>query len=127
MFDFKKKAEEIRQRRKEPPPELSEEDKDGQAASGIMMVSTFAIMFFVLLSVPAQAAGGDPVATINNLSSFIFGAIRAIGIILLGFGVVQIGLSLKSHDASQRANGFMTFFGGIVITFAKNILDLILG
>lgn len=126
MIDFKKKAEEIRQKRKEPPPELSEEDQDGRAASGIMMVSTFAIMFFVLLSVPAHAAGGDPVATINNLSTFIFGAIRAIGIILLGFGVVQIGLSLKSHDASQRANGFLTFFGGLLIAFSKTILDLIL-
>lgn len=28
--------------------------------------------------------------------------------ILLGWGVVQIGLALKSHDPSQRANGFMT-------------------
>ena len=27
--------------------------------------------------------------------------------ILLGFGIVQIGLSLKSHDPSQRANGFL--------------------
>ena len=43
--------------------------------------------------------------------------------ILLGFGVVQIGLSLKSHDASQRANGFMTMAGGIMITFTKEILN----
>ena len=53
-------------------------------------------------------------------------AIKAIGMILLGFGIVQIGLSLKSHDASQRANGFLTFFGGVIIAFAKDILDLIL-
>ena len=45
--------------------------------------------------------------------------------ILLGFGIVQIGLSLKSHDPSQRANGFLTLAGGIVITFAKEILNLI--
>ena len=49
-----------------------------------------------------------------------------IGLILLGFGIVQIGLSLKSHDASQRANGFLTFFGGVIIAFAKDILDLIM-
>ena len=52
--------------------------------------------------------------------------VKAIGAILLGFGLVQIGLALKSHDAGQRAQGFMTFFGGIVIYFAKDILDLIL-
>lgn len=40
----------------------------------------------------------------NNMSDFIFGFIRAIGLILLGFGIVQVGLSLKSHDPSQRAN-----------------------
>ena len=51
----------------------------------------------------------------------------AIGLILLGFGIVQVGLSLKSHDPSQRANGFLTLAGGIIITFAKEILDLIMG
>ena len=71
-------------------------------------------------------AAGDPLSTINSLSDFIFSAIKAIGLILLGFGIVQIGLSLKSHDASQRANGFLTFFGGVIIAFAKEILDTIL-
>ncbi len=71
-------------------------------------------------------AAGDPLTTVNNLSNFIFSAIRAIGVIMLGFGIVQIGLSLKSHDSSQRANGFMTFFGGVVIAFTKEILDMIL-
>lgn len=68
----------------------------------------------------------DPLGTINSLSDFIFSAIKAIGFILLGFGIVQIGLSLKSHDASQRANGFLTFFGGVIIAFAKDILDMII-
>lgn len=63
---------------------------------------------------------------LNSLSDFIFSAIKTIDFILLGFGVVQIGLSLKSHDASQRANGFLTFFGGVIIAFAKDILDMIM-
>lgn len=72
-------------------------------------------------------AEGDPLVVVNNLSNFIFALIRAVGMILLGFGVVQVGLSLKSHDPSQRANGFLTVAGGIVITFAKEILNLIVG
>lgn len=72
-------------------------------------------------------ADGDPMTTVNNLSNFIFGLIRAIGMIILGFGVVQIGLSLKSHDPSQRANGFLTLAGGVIITFTKEILNLIAG
>ena len=71
-------------------------------------------------------ASGDPLTSINNLSDFVFSAIKAIGAILLGFGIVQIGLALKSHDAGQRAQGFMTFFGVVVIYFAKDILDMIL-
>lgn len=72
-------------------------------------------------------AASDPLTVINNLSDFIFGLIRAIGMILLGFGIVQIGLSLKSHDPSQRANGFLTLAGGVIITFAKEIVTLITG
>ena len=70
---------------------------------------------------------GDPITVINNLSDFMFGLIRAVGMIIMGFAVVQIGLSLKSHDPTQRANGFLTLAGGVVITFAKEILNLITG
>ena len=72
-------------------------------------------------------AANDPITVVNNLSDFIFGLVRAVGMIMLGFGIVQIGLSLKSHDPSQRANGFLTLAGGVVITFAKEILTLITG
>lgn len=65
--------------------------------------------------------------TYPNLSEFIFSLIRAIGLILLGFGILQLGLSLKSHDPSRRANGMLTIAGGIVITFTKEILTLITG
>lgn len=78
----------------------------------------------IVMALPVYA--DDPLATINALSDFVFSAIKAIGAILLGFGIVQIGLALKSHDAGQRAQGFMTFFGGVVIYFAKDILDMIL-
>lgn len=78
------------------------------------------------LTIPVFAAN-DPVAVVNNFSDFMFGLIRAIGMILLGLGIVQVGLSLKSHDPSQRANGFMTVAGGIIITFAKEILNIIVG
>jgi hypothetical protein len=57
----------------------------------------------------------------NSMSEFIFSLIRAIGLILLGLGIMQVGLSLKSHDPSQRSNGFLTVAGGIVITFTKEI------
>lgn len=84
-----------------------------------MLVIYGGIVCSVTLGVQMVFAAGDPITTVNNLSTFIFSLIRAIGMILLGFGIVQVGLSLKSHDSSQRANGFLTLTGGIIITFRK--------
>ena len=78
-------------------------------------VSYAVIVFAMMWCTTPVLAAGDPLAVVNNLSDFIFSLIR-----------VQIGLSLKSHDPSQRANGFLTLAGGVIITFAKEILDLIM-
>lgn len=92
----------------------------------ILFILYTALALTANLTMPVFAAN-DPVAVVNNFSEFMFGLIRAIGMILLGLGIVQVGLSLKSHDPSQRANGFMTVAGGIIITFAKEILNIIVG
>lgn len=92
----------------------------------LFLAYVLSVLFLNFGATPVYA-DGDPLTVVNNLSTFIFSLIRAIGMILLGFGVVQVGLSLKSHDPSQRANGFLTLAGGIIITFAKEILNLIVG
>ena len=79
----------------------------------------------MLTATTAYAIGGDPLAIVNNLSDFIFSVIKAIGIIILGWGIVQVGMSIQSHDASQRTQGLLCLFGGLLITFAKEILTLI--
>lgn len=98
----------------------------GKKSKRTLAVYAALVLMFGCFTTTAFAAS-DPLTVINNLSDFIFGLIRAIGMILLGFGIVQIGLSLKSHDPSQRANGFLTLAGGVIITFAKEILTLITG
>ena len=100
-----------------------------KTANRMRRILLSALMVMILcasMSIPAFAAD-DPLAVVNNLSEFIFGLIRAVGLILLGWGIVQVGLSFQSHDPSQRSNGFLTLAGGIVITFAKEILSLITG
>ena len=72
-------------------------------------------------------ATDDPLQVINNLKEFMYQVISAIGVILLLWGIVQVGMAIKSHDPSQRANGFMTLAGGVIIAFARQILELILG
>ena len=76
------------------------------------VVAILALTMIMGMSMTAFAAGDDPLTVVNNLSDFIFGLIRAVGLILLGWGIVQVGLSLQSHDPSQRSNGFLTLAGG---------------
>lgn len=114
---------------KKTKKETSKLPMTGKVRKGFRTYCTIVLCMALVgaMTMTAFAANGDPLSVINNLSDFIFGLIRAIGLILLGFGIVQVGLSLKSHDPSQRANGFLTLAGGVIITFAKEILNLITG
>lgn len=87
-------------------------------------IITTVILSVGLLTIPALA-DSDPLTIVNNLSDFIFSCIKAVGIIILGWGVVQVGMSVQSHDASQRTQGFLCLFGGLLIAFAKEILALV--
>ncbi len=103
-------------------------DRLGEKGVRRFRKASFAVMICAIAGTSTVVlAADDPLSVVNNLSNFIFGLIRAVGMIILGFSIVQIGLSIKSHDPSQRANGFLTLAGGIVITFAKEILSMITG
>ena len=77
-----------------------------------------------VVMVPVCAAS-DAEKAIKNMSDIIFGIIRAIGVILAGWGLVQVGMSFQSHDPSQRSQGFLCLAGGLIIVFAKSILQAI--
>ena len=87
------------------------------------------LLLAIVLSVCTNQvyAASDPISVVNNLSDFIFTLTRGIGSIILTFSVIQIGMSFKSHDPSQRANGIMSFGGVLIITFSKEILNKIAG
>ena len=57
--------------------------------------------------------------------TLLFSIIKALGVIILGWGIVQVGMSIQSHDASQRTQGFLGLFGGLMNAFAKEILSAI--
>ncbi len=107
---------------------LNNKEQDrGYKRGRIIMAAYIGTVLAMTLGVGLVFADSDPISVVNNLSEFIFSLIRAIGLILLGLGIMQVGLSLKSHDPSQRANGFLTLAGGIIITFTKEILNMITG
>ena len=83
---------------------------------------TCAIVGCFMLPVMADS---EAETAFNHMSNIIFGIIRAIGIILAGWGLVQVGMSFQSHDPSQRSQGFLCLAGGLIIVFAKSILTAI--
>ena len=93
-----------------------------------MAAWTALVLSLALFTLPAFAAssgGSDPLSIVNNLSEFIFSCIKAIGVIILGWGIVQLGMSIQSHDASQRSQGMLCVFGELIIAFSKEILSAI--
>ena len=91
------------------------------------LISTVACATVAVFMVPVLATEGtsDAETAINNMSNIIFGIIRSIGIILSGWGLVQVGMSFQSHDPSQRSQGFLCLAGGLIIVFSKSILQSI--
>ena len=109
-----------------PNTALTRQQRRSRRARCLYTAAVLALSLCAVLTVPAFAAGGsDPLAIVNNLSDFIFSIIKALGIIILGWGIVQVGMSFQSHDASQRTQGFLCLFGGLMIAFAKEILGTI--
>ena len=108
---------------------LSSKDFQRRAKRAYAKLScvAFTMMMTVAPAFAAGTTGGDALSAVSNLSTFIFSLIRAVGLILLGYGILQVGLSFQSHDPSQRSNGILTIAGGIIIVFTKEILDLITG
>ena len=104
---------------------FSDDESIPSAARNVALFDTLAALLAALVIIPAMAAGGDPLDIVNNLSDFIFSIIKALGVIILGWGIVQVGMSIQSHDASQRTQGFLCLFGGLMIAFAKEILTAI--
>lgn len=94
-------------------------------ARRIYFSAVLAAALCAALAVPALAVNSDPLGIVTNLSDFIFSIIKALGVIILGWGIVQVGMSIQSHDASQRTQGFLCLFGGLMIAFAKEILTAI--
>lgn len=111
---------------KNPLNTLEQKKKTERRVKRLYSLASCLLLAVVVMTVPVFA-DDDPLAVVENLSDFIFSLIRAVGLILLGYGILQVGLSLQSHDPSQRSNGILTIAGGIVITFTKEILTLITG
>ena len=83
------------------------------------------LLFIACLAVVPAFADNEALNAVNKLSDTIFALIKAVGLICAGWGVLQLGMSVQSHDASQRTQGVLCILGGLLIYFVKAILTSI--
>lgn len=84
------------------------------------------VSLFFLLSMTSVSYGATGIeGSIENLNSLIRVVVKAIGGISTLWGVVQLGISMKGHDAAQRSTALLAIAGGLMIFFAPEILDSI--
>lgn len=92
----------------------------------LIIITVIVLLLGFKSNVYAQSGGGgDPLSVISNTTDYLFKVLSYIGTFMLGYGVVQLGLSLKSHDPSQKDTGIMYIASGAMITFTKQIVELI--
>ena len=101
---------------------LAIEKKKAVLKRYLLTAVTCAVVGVFMVPVLAES---EAETAINNMSNIVFGIIRAVGIMLAGWGLVQVGMSFQSHDPSQRSQGFLCLAGGLIIVFAKSILTAI--
>ena len=82
--------------------------------SGVALAAAFTVVP-ALAAETGGAAGGDALTAVNNLSTFIFSLIRAIGLILLGYGpVLPVPRSLPAlqRHPDHRGRNHHRFYEG---------------
>lgn len=76
---------------------VKSEKKNKSLIFNVITKGLMIIVYIIILNILQASqvlAANDPLSVINNLSTFMFGIIRAIGMIMLGWGIVQVGLAL---------------------------------
>ena len=90
----------------------------------VLVVAGVSLLFILAGTCTCYAAGSIE-GSIENLNSLIRVVVKAIGGISTLWGVVQLGISMKGHDAAQRSTALLAIAGGLMIFFAPEILDSI--
>ena len=110
--------------KKHPQPNTLSQWRTGRGRrlyfSAVLMLALCAA-----LACPALAADTDPLTIVNNLSDFIFSCIKAVGVIVLGWGIVQLGMSIHLTTPPSAPRAILCVFGGLLIAFSKEILSAI--
>ena len=76
------------------------------------------------LTMPALAADIE-IPGMDLLFGLLFGFLRALGVIVAGYGILSLVMGWNSQDTMQRITGFGMVAGGIILSTARLILTQI--
>ena len=77
--------------------------------------------------IPQMVLAEPVVQQLMKLDGLLWSVLKIVGGLAFGFGVLQFGLSMKSHDPAQRTQGLLFVLGGLIIYLAKDILTFVAG
>ena len=63
---------------------------------------------------------------LSRLNDIIFAILKMVGIALIAFGVLQLGLSFRSQNTEQRSNGLLSVVGGVIVLVGQTVADTIM-
>lgn len=87
---------------------------------------TTAAAICTLCAVPVFASdGGGVLSPMTNLVDLIFSIIRIIGAGVTGWGIFELATAIRSHDGAQKGQAIAGIAGGLLIIFAREILQFI--
>lgn len=90
-----------------------------------LILTVALVMLTPIMAFAADDDDSGTVKALEGLKDFVVNVVKVVGGIICIFGVFQIGTSFPAHDPTQRAMGFLTLAGGIIICFADAILKSI--
>ena len=99
---------------KNPKNTLAHQKKIERRAKRAYSAFVCAVIALTTIIIPAAAAANQPLQIVQNLSDFIFSLIRAIGMILLGYGILRTIYCLYNLIFSSCESGKL-----LVISFSS--------
>ena len=107
--------------------ETNKKNKQKEKVFSILSIVAIATLFFILEtgSVYAEGVPNEATNIMKGFMDIVFTFVRFFGIFLAAWGVFDIGSSMSSHDSNQRSTGIKLLVGGIIVIFAKEILNAI--
>lgn len=83
------------------------------------------VSFSPITSVFAETGVSGVDEGLKNLTSFLRGIIRGVGVIFLVLGLYKLAASFRSQDARERQEGIWSSISGLMIVFIPEIVNFV--